>query len=748
MSDNRWHQRQSDGRDVWTNQSLKNPAPVQLINQSGSTNSVVSVLTYAGDEVIPIPDCTTVVTVTPSQTVVVTTAHEALPAIPNVQGVINGPNTYTCVAGVATSIPIHGDTNYNAMRITGAKGTRSVIGFTGGAVSTKGSVLAGFYLPPVRTDGLGEKNGPDERFNYSNQTRVRQDGNITGIKIYRILNTGVSESSIAIWRKVGTSYRLVGRSENFISKTLNVDAVQTIMFDTPIYGVRQGDFISVRHTGNLLQYGAHILSINAGLFTYDVVGSAYSYDGIEWAAQHAGPGYLVVAQVLMEAPSIVGIGDSLISNTAYGAAFAQPGGETVVPVPRSTVIGYCSELLGSKYFQNMGVAGEMSNLTAARFAADCVALKPDYAVILVGANDIGTTISSTRRESTETLATVTAPGHQLKTGDVVNITGFTNAQFNVNAVPVTVTSTSVFTYPLVGASVVADGADTGGKITLTDPATHVLANYNSMMAACVAAGVKPVIITRLPWTGASNVKNQRLDVVKTGLLSLASTHGAITVDALGTLGQDRTAIHSSFYSRAHVHKTIANFKRVANVATVETTTAHGLNSGDRVIITAVEDADGVDTSFNSADATVTVVDTLHFTYPSTGTAKVETVAVAGDVEYAVATISIDGSGLVVGDTIDVSEMVDSTFDRTGATVTYITTNGVSFNYNSFGSDVVATEDTGKVGTVTCSRVLVSGNKWDYIPAYDSGDGIHMNAAGNQKLGELVANAIKAYEGGL
>lgn len=724
-----------------------NPLITQASNQFSVLNSVVSVLTYTGDEVIPVPDGAYSITVNPSLDVIVTIANSALPAVPNVDGIINGGAAYRCLAGQSMTIPMGTNLTYNAMRITGKAGTKTTVGFNGGTVVHKGSVLAGCYPAPVNSGGEGYADGPDERFNYNNQTRIRQDGNITGVKLWRNLYNGISELSIAIWRRVGTSYRLVGRSENFIAKTVNANSLQTITFDTPIYGARQGDFISIRATGALLPYGAHIYTTFSGAKSYWSDTSIVSYDGVAWASR-AGSSTtrIYVAQVMMEAPKLVGIGDSLIQCAAYGAGYVHVGTESIVPAPRSTVMGMASELLGSRYFQNMGWGGEKTNLTAARHAADCVALKPDYAVYLVGVNDIGLTATSTRRESTKTLATITAPAHQLKTGNVVTMTGFTNPQFNVASVPVTVLTVDTFTVPIVGGSIVADGADTGGVITVDEIVENALENWAIMLAQSVAAGIKPVVILPIPWTSGDNAELIKLDALRAGLIAMAPTYNALVVDPVQELGQNRSHIHITHYSRSTTNKTVANAKRVANVATIETTTAHGLDTGDRVVITATAFGGVADTSFNSADAPVTVIDSLHFSYPSTGTAKAETAATAGNVTYAVAAASCAGHSFEVGMLISVSNMVDPTFDRDDVKVSGASAN--SFYWHSFGDAVSLTADTEQVGQVACPEVMTPTNYWDLKPTCDYGDGLHMQAAGNMILGGLVADAIKAYEGAL
>ncbi|MHB1462728.1 MAG: beta strand repeat-containing protein, partial [Armatimonadota bacterium] len=719
-------------------------------NIDGSTNSVVSVLTFAGEDVIPVPDGTYAITVRPSMKVFVTIGHEELPATPHASDLVN-TFAYTCPAGISTTINL--DTlNYNSMRITGATGTKTYVGFNGPTIPATTHVLAGCYPTPVKTGSVGYADGIYENAPYANSTRIRQDGTITKVRFWNTLVGGAEEIVVRIWRKVGTTWQLVGQTENLVSKlTPSNDAMNTVVLSQPIYGVKQGDWIAMRSITKGSTRGVMTYSTITGATQTYVTYGKWNDGGIIWtgATSSAQP---ALCQVFMEAPNMVGIGDSLMegvkSGSNAGAAFIKlNGNEAVVPIPRNSVMGYASEKLGSRTFQNMGWGGEKSNFTDDRFAADCVALAPKYAVILVGVNDIGLnpqTVTRRARSATN-VATLTIVGHQLRTGQVVTIAGMTDSTFNAANVTVTGVTADTFTYANTG-SEVADGVSAAGKMTVDAPLAAAIVNWNSMLTKATAALIKPVIILPLPWTIGSNEQLKTLDSLRASLISMATTYDALVVDARDTLGVAREHFHIDTYRRTHVDKAVSTYKRVgsgaAAVATIVTTTAHGLNTGDRVVITSMATGGIGDSSFSTADAIVTVVDTTTFTYVSYGPPLSQVTASGGQVEYAVASASCAGNNLAIGNTITVTNMVDSTFNIASTKVTGI---GTTFCWNSFGSDIGSTADVSRVGTITSTDAMPTGNRWNLSATADSGDGLHLSFAGNQLLGGLVATAIKSYE---
>jgi hypothetical protein len=73
----------------------------------------------------------------------------------------------------------------------------------------------------------------------------------------------------------------------------------------------------------------------------------------------------------------------------------------------------------------------------------------------------------------------------------------------------------------------------------------------------------------------------------------------------------------------------ASYARAANVATIVTATAHGFITGSKITISGF--SGGLSSTFNAADAVITVVNSTTFTYPSVGTTATTTADTSGTV---------------------------------------------------------------------------------------------------------------------
>jgi lysophospholipase L1-like esterase len=68
-----------------------------------------------------------------------------------------------------------------------------------------------------------------------------------------------------------------------------------------------------------------------------------------------------------------------------------------------------------------------------------------------------------------------------------------------------------------------------------------IANYTSILDACVSANIRPIILLITPWHGGTNTQAQTVDQFNAALLTLATAYvSAIVVDARQELGEDRT----------------------------------------------------------------------------------------------------------------------------------------------------------------------------------------------------------------
>lgn len=389
MSDNRWQKRELDGRLVWTNQSKENPAPVKLVNPSSSLNSLLLEIPYTEDELIPIPDGTLSVTVTPSANITITIANSSVPSSPNVLGVINEA-AYVCLTGVSTTIDL-GSTKYNAMRIVGNAGTSIAISYNGAEIDARSYVLAGSYPALAKTSLVSVLSGPYEAVNLSNPYRIRQNGAITKVKFFNGIVAGVDEVTVSIWRynTATTLYDLVGRSENLIGKlTANTSTAQIVTLDTAIQGVRVGDFIGVRCVCNNSAAGPLYIHTTTGAKIYYTLPNVWSKDvGMDWKAGGAITGNTASAipvQVYMENPSYVFVGDGGFANATYNGSYCQGNATLVADSLPDTVAEIVARATGLRTYQNMS----LDTATVSSILTNSLPFNPDKAIVLVGLNDV------------------------------------------------------------------------------------------------------------------------------------------------------------------------------------------------------------------------------------------------------------------------------------------------------------------------------------------------------------------------
>ena len=100
-----------------------------------------------------------------------------------------------------------------------------------------------------------------------------------------------------------------------------------------------------------------------------------------------------------------------------------------------------------------------------------------------------------------------------------------------------------------------------------------LANYTTMLDACVAAGIKPIIMAILPWTDSSTAQARTIDDWNVQLASLVATYPtAIFVNATTAIGKFRTDGDEgnlwdvqALYNWDNLHLTAQGYDAVAGV---------------------------------------------------------------------------------------------------------------------------------------------------------------------------------------
>ncbi len=212
--------------------------------------------------------------------------------------------------------------------------------------------------------------------------RVRQDGTINRVRFYTVSKTGLSAAYVKVWRKNGSTYDLVGTSNNLVSD-MTAASFNTIDLSSPITGVQEGDYVGLR----IESAGGAVPSFygyNPGnVTTYYAQNQSFGTTGVNWAGQSP-TAFVMPIETYMQAPQAVFIGDSIISGNPAHLSFLETTETTNVG---SSIERKYNAATGYTY-QNMGIGAQTTASISARFAADVIALHPRLVIIEGGVNDI------------------------------------------------------------------------------------------------------------------------------------------------------------------------------------------------------------------------------------------------------------------------------------------------------------------------------------------------------------------------
>lgn len=218
--------------------------------------------------------------------------------------------------------------------------------------------------------------------NTQNRSRVRQNGIISHVQLYiNHLPSRLQSFWFFVWRWNGLTYDLIGQ-ENIYSK-LKGGIINLVKLDDSILA-REGDFIGWGYEAS--SAGEAFLKSVPGIYGVKIQTTAIKPStGFEWSAVPWLNSYLPIV-CYMKTPDAVFIGNSIISGFNNHIAYISPFNSFDNP---PSTIPYKVSALKKWTYQNMGIGGETSNEVAARFEKDVVQLKPCYAVIECGVNDLG-----------------------------------------------------------------------------------------------------------------------------------------------------------------------------------------------------------------------------------------------------------------------------------------------------------------------------------------------------------------------
>lgn len=221
--------------------------------------------------------------------------------------------------------------------------------------------------------------------------RIRQTGLLRRVGIKIKSTTGLTAMYFKVWRKSGTTYNLVGTSENVVASLPAADAFGYIDLSSPIWGVQEGDSIGYRVEWSSGASAFNFYSTSSGgLNSYYVFNTTPTATAYDWESQSSTTNYHPLV-IQFAQPYFAAIGDSLISGRPGFASYLETFDANSVT---SSICYQLSQLLdGHPPYQNMGIASQTTAQIASRIQTDLVDVNPvKYAILQGGINDIGSSV--------------------------------------------------------------------------------------------------------------------------------------------------------------------------------------------------------------------------------------------------------------------------------------------------------------------------------------------------------------------
>ena len=219
-----------------------------------------------------------------------------------------------------------------------------------------------------------------DNINLNNVSCSRQNGLLHSVQLY-LNGPLISFLKLLVWRKnLSGTWDMVAESGDLSSGL--IDGVNTIDLTGHDVSIKEGDYIGLEgvdsHYSMLRQTGYPENS-----YAY-VNTSLVDYTDFDWNAQGVSPSVLPLI-TYQQAPLIVLIGGSSMAG--------HPGHYSGIEISfinnPAHSLGYQLYQLNEKYVcQQMGIGSQTSANVLARFDADCVDLKPKFAIIYTGINDL------------------------------------------------------------------------------------------------------------------------------------------------------------------------------------------------------------------------------------------------------------------------------------------------------------------------------------------------------------------------
>jgi len=216
-------------------------------------------------------------------------------------------------------------------------------------------------------------------------------------------------------------------------------------------------------------------------------------------------------------------------------------------------------------------------------------------------------LSNISRNSSNVATVTTAAAHGLSTGSLVSVNCTSNSSFNTVNTAVSVINTTTFSY-----------ASTGPQLTNTSGSGTVYLNNTTLTISSGSRNSSNV--ATITTSGNHGLTTGELVNITCSNSAFNATNVSVTVTNATTFTYSSTgiaianaALTGSVYVNKNIVSIISASRNTLNVATITTSAAHALVTGDLVNITCSNSA------FNATNVPVTVTDATNFTYSSTGT---------------------------------------------------------------------------------------------------------------------------------
>lgn len=252
--------------------------------------------------------------------------------------------------------------------------------------------VAPYDIIPTGTGNWGSTVSAAREFiTIGQRYRIRQAGTISRVRLYAANLTNVTAVYIKVWRYNGSTYDLVGTSNNILG-SLSANSTATVDLSSAISGVHEGDYYGYRIEGsNPIGYALYAKAGVTGVTSYYVDTATPSSTNYAWASQTAVSGSVVPIELYEQAPQMAFIGDSIIAGHPGNYSFLETTATTNMPAS----IEYQTNALTGFTYQNLGIGSVTTTNIATRFSNDSTAplasltsIHPRIAIIDGGVNDI------------------------------------------------------------------------------------------------------------------------------------------------------------------------------------------------------------------------------------------------------------------------------------------------------------------------------------------------------------------------